>query len=68
VYVVTLPFGFAFSLGYLSIPVVALVFYMLASLELIAEEIEEPFGADQNDLPMDRLCKTIEKTVREILN
>jgi putative membrane protein len=34
---------------------------------LIAEEIEEPFGADQNDLPMDRLCKTIEKTVREIL-
>jgi putative membrane protein len=67
VYVITLPFGFAFSLGYLSIPVVGLIFYILASLELIAEEIEEPFGADQNDLPMDRLCKTIEKTVREIL-
>ncbi len=67
IYVVTLPFSFAFTLGYLSIPVVALIFYILASLELIAEEIEEPFGVDQNDLPMDRLCKTIEKTVREIL-
>jgi putative membrane protein len=68
VYVVTLPFGFAFILGYLSMPVVALIFYILASLELIAEEIEEPFGADQNDLPMDRLCRSIEKTVREILS
>ncbi len=67
VYVVTLPFSLAFTLGYLSIPIVALIFYLLGSLELIAEEIEEPFGSDENDLPMDRLCKTIEKTVREIL-
>jgi putative membrane protein len=67
VYVITLPFSLAFTLGYISIPVVAIIFYLLGSLELIAEEIEEPFGADQNDLPMDRLCKTIEKTVREIL-
>lgn len=67
VYVATLPFSLAFTLGYLSIPVVALIFYLLGSLELIAEEIEEPFGSDANDLPMDRLCKTIEKTVREIL-
>lgn len=67
VYVVTLPFSLAFTLGYLSIPVVALIFYLLGSLELIAEEIEEPFGADANDLPLDRMCKTIEKTVREIL-
>ena len=67
IYVITLPFGFSFTLSYLSVPVVALIFYILASLELIAEEIEEPFGADMNDLPMPRLCHTIEKTVREIL-
>lgn len=67
-YVITLPFGFAFTLGYLSIPIVALIFYILASLELIAEEIEEPFGVDPNDLPMGRLCHTIEKSVREILS
>lgn len=67
IYVVTLPFGFSFSLGYLSIPIVALIFYILGSLELIAEEIEEPFGDDLNDLPMKRLCATIQKTVGEIL-
>lgn len=66
-YVVTLPFGFSFSLGYLAIPLVALIFYILASLEIIAEEIEEPFGIDPNDLPMPRLCHTINKTVNEIL-
>jgi putative membrane protein len=39
----------------------------LASLELIAEEIEEPFGTDENDLPMDRIIETIQKNVTEIL-
>jgi putative membrane protein len=44
--VLTLPFGFVFSLGYIAIPVVMFIFYVLASLELIAEEIEDPFGTD----------------------
>ena len=49
------------------IPVVVFVFYVLASLELIAEEIEDPFGGDTNDLPMDRMAANIEKNVREIM-
>jgi putative membrane protein len=64
--VVTLPFGFVFSLGFLTVPIVAFVFYVLASMEIIAEEIEEPFGKDSNDLPMERLCITIDKSVKEI--
>jgi putative membrane protein len=56
-----------FNLGYWVIPVVVFVFYVLASLELIAEEIEDPFGKDANDLPMQRLTETIQKNVREIL-
>ncbi len=67
-YVVTLPFGFAFTLGYLAIPVVVFVFYVLASLELIAEEIEDPFGGDENDLPLQRIAKMIDNNVREILS
>lgn len=67
IYVMTLPFGFAFSLGFLMIPVVALVFYVLASLEVIAEEIEDPFGNDSNDLPMDKISQNINKHVSEIL-
>ena len=65
-YVMTMPFGFVFTLGYLMIPVVSFIFYVLASLELIAEEIEDPFGKDENDLPMERMALTIKKNVEEI--
>lgn len=67
-YVMTLPFSFVISLGYLAIPVVAFIFYVLASLELIAEEIEDPFGGDENDLPMTKIGSNIKKHVAEILN
>ena len=63
----TLPFGFVFNLGYYVIPVVALIFYVLASLELIAEEIEDPFGGDANDVPTEKICLNIHKHVSEIL-
>ncbi|MGG9960998.1 bestrophin family protein [Ferruginibacter sp. SUN106] len=66
-YVMTLPWGYVFNLGYLVIPVVGFIFYVLASLELIAEEIEDPFGTDSNDLPMDKMCANIQKQVDELL-
>ncbi|MGV3505088.1 MAG: bestrophin family protein [Adhaeribacter sp.] len=66
-YVLTLPFGWAFSMGYYIIPVVVLILYALASLELIAEEIENPFGTDANDLPLDQICHNIRKHVGELL-
>jgi putative membrane protein len=66
-FVMTLPFGFVFSLGYYVIPVVIFIFYVLASLELIAEEIEDPFGNDANDLPMTKIASNIKKHVEEIL-
>jgi putative membrane protein len=67
-YVMTLPFGLVFTLSYYTIPITLFIFYVLASLELIAEEIEDPFGEDSNDLPMDRLAKNIRKHVDEIFN
>lgn len=67
-YTMTLPFGFAFSLGYIAIPVTVFIFYVLASLEIIAEEIEDPFSGDSNDLPTKRIADTIEKQCKEILN
>jgi ion channel-forming bestrophin family protein len=66
-YVMTLPFSFVISLGYIAIPVTAFIFYVLASLELIAEEIEDPFGGDENDLPMVKMSSNIKKHVAEIL-
>ncbi len=64
----TMPFGLVFSIGWLSVILVPFVLYVLASLELIAEEIENPFGKDANDLPLDEICQTIRKNVKEIGN
>lgn len=67
-YILSLPVGLTFNLGYYCVPIIALVFYVMVGLELVAEEIEDPFGADDNDLPMERLCLKIENDVNEILN
>jgi Predicted membrane protein len=66
-YVMTLPLSFVIIMGYIAIPVVAFIFYVLASLELVAEEIEDPFGGDANDLPTDIIAQNIKKHVAEIL-
>lgn len=40
---------------------------MFNSIELLAEEIEDPFGFDDNDLPLDEICQNISKSVKGIL-
>jgi putative membrane protein len=66
-FVMTLPLTWAFELHYYIVPVIAFVLYVLASIELIAEEIEDPFGFDENDLPLDQLCTNIKRHIGEIL-
>ncbi|MES2730651.1 MAG: bestrophin family ion channel [Bacteroidota bacterium] len=65
-YIMTMPFGFVFDFGYWIILIVVFVFYVLASLELIAEEIEQPFGTDANDLPLEDLSQTIRRNIKAI--
>ena len=68
VYAVTLPIGFITAIGYWTIPLVLLAFYFLISIELISEEIEDPFGKDLNDLPLTELTVKIKSNVLEIMN
>jgi len=68
IYVVTLPIAFITSLGYYTIPIAMFVFYVLVSIEILAEEIEDPFGRDANDLDTDGISITIRSNVQEILN
>jgi putative membrane protein len=49
------------------VPTVLLVTFVLISVELIAEEIEDPFGRDINDLPTDDLASKIKANIKEIL-
>ena len=65
-YVFTMPLGFVFDFKYWTAPIVVFIFYAFASIELIAEEIEDPFGTDANDLPTDAIAITIRTNVKEI--
>jgi putative membrane protein len=65
-YVFTMPLGFVYDFKYWTAPIVVFIFYAFASIELIAEEIEDPFGTDANDLPTDAIAITIRKNVKEI--
>jgi len=66
VYIVTMLIGLGASFGYWTTLVAAFTFYTLASLELIAESIEDPFGSDTDDLPTDELAETIERNLKEV--
>jgi putative membrane protein len=67
IYVVTMPFVFAIDFKYWAVLFVALIFYSFASLELLSEEIEDPFGTDANDLPTDEIAQRIKQNAEHIL-
>lgn len=68
VYTLTLPFGLAHDFHYWAVPISTFVLYVFGSLELLAEEIEDPFGNDENDLPTDNLAEKIRLHVKEIIS
>jgi putative membrane protein len=57
---VLLPFGLASSLGWATPVVSAVLAYAFFGLDQLGEEMEEPFGLEPNDLPLDALVRTIE--------
>ena len=63
-----MPIFFGSEYGYITVPITMIVLYVFASIELIAEEIEDPFGEDENDLPLDDICNRIKTNLNEILN
>lgn len=65
-YIMFMPFAYVGTLDYYVVPLVVFIFYVLASIEIIAEEIENPFGMDDNDLPLEKLCLVIRNSVGEI--
>jgi putative membrane protein len=67
IYVAVLPLGLLDNLGWWSIPLVVMLYYILMSIVLTAEEIEEPFGRDVNDLPMETIALNIRKNIQEIV-
>lgn len=67
IYILTLPFGFIPDFGYYTIGITTFVFYVFVSIELVAEEIEDPFGTDDNDLPTSELSVKINENIDELV-
>jgi putative membrane protein len=66
IYLLTLPWGLMESFHYWTIPAVAMLAYFMIGVEIIAEEIEDPFGVSEDDLLLDEICQTIERSVNGI--
>ena len=62
-YALALPIAYVTTIGWMMIPLTVFVFYVLMSLEVIAEEIEDPFNNDENDLPTEEMAQNIERNV-----
>ncbi|KAL4788071.1 Bestrophin, RFP-TM, chloride channel-domain-containing protein [Aspergillus varians] len=59
IYVLVLPFQLYASLGWVTIPGSIVAAYIILGLATIGSEIENPFGHDVNDLPLDTYCRQI---------
>ena len=56
-----------FHFDYWAVLITTFVFYALVSMEVLAEEIEDPFGTDANDLPLDQICQKIKQDLNNII-
>ncbi|BDC50607.1 hypothetical protein F183_A29230 [Bryobacterales bacterium F-183] len=66
VYCFTLPFALVETYGWTTLLDVFLVTYIFFGIEEIGVEIEGPFGFDDNDLPLEQICGTIQQNVAAI--
>lgn len=67
IYGLMLPFALITMFDLTTIPLVMFMFFALIGVELLGEEIEDPFGLDCNDLPTGDIANTIKANVFEIL-
>ncbi len=68
VYCGFLPFSLAPQLRLWTGGMAAIVSFILLGVEQIGNEIENPFGIDNNDLPLDQICNTIIENIDQTIN
>lgn len=67
IYLAVAPFYLMEDTGIAGFPLFIVAAYFLLGIELVAEEIEEPFGAGGDNLPLERYCATISQSVSQII-
>jgi ion channel-forming bestrophin family protein len=67
VFVIIMPFNLLDTYQYMTVPITMFGAYALLGVEMIGDEIEDPFGKDSNDLPLTQISNRIRANVHEIL-
>ncbi|AFY99756.1 bestrophin family protein [Calothrix sp. PCC 6303] len=67
-YCLLLPFQLVQSLGWWTCMITALISFTLFGIEAIGIQIEDPFGHDSNDLPLDNICKTMKRNIDDLIS
>ncbi|MEB3182013.1 MAG: bestrophin family ion channel [Nostocaceae cyanobacterium] len=67
-YCMLLPFELVESLGWWTGTITAIVSFTLFGVEAIGLEIENPFGYDNNDLPLDTICQTMKRNIEDLIS
>lgn len=67
IYCLLVPFQLVKDLNWWTGPVVALISFTLFGIEQIGIEIENPFGHDPNDLPLDTICSTMRRNIEDLM-
>jgi len=68
IYCLTLPFQLVTELTWWTAPIVGVISFTVFGIEQIGIEIENPFGFDDNDLPLETICQTIKINIEELIN
>lgn len=66
-YCLTLPFVLVGAFGWSAVIYTLMMTYILLGIEEIGVEIENPFGSDYNDLPLEKICGAVERELLEII-
>lgn len=65
-YLITLPVVLVPVMDWMVIPVTAMVAFAMLGIEEAGIEIEDPFGDDPNDLPLEQLCAAIQADTEQM--
>ncbi|HEY9853935.1 MAG TPA: bestrophin family ion channel [Leptolyngbyaceae cyanobacterium] len=66
-YCLSLPFQLVEHFNWFTGPIVALISFTLLGIEQIGIEIENPFGHDPNDLPLDDICTNMQRNIEDLI-
>lgn len=65
-YTLMFPFGWVDTFGVFIIPMMVMIIYVLLGLEILSEELEDPFNIRDNSLNLDVIARNIQLNIAQI--